>query len=191
MAWPFDALLRTYAALMPVPSSDLNAFQNRIVDAHRRVEIPMLMAYSWDSAGNNAWLPFNAIAADYEYGWECITANAPLVVPVDGLRMDGTGAAIYSFGAKVQSAGVSTLTMAVYEVTTQMGFAAVAPTIGAAISTDAAAGGAGAWDVLTVLPGAPYYLDSGKRLVLVFDNATAGDRVAAIEAVVEPITPTP
>ncbi len=181
MAWPIDAILRTYAALSQVFSDDLNAIQNRIVDLHRERAVPIVWAAK-EATGTLGWT-FDTAQA--EYGHICVTAASTLV----GLINLPNGAKLKSVSVKVRNDGAASMVGNLYEVDHKIGNSTTAPAKGSTLATDAAAGSA-AWDVIVLNP-TDHEVADYTQLIVEITAASADDMVAAGYAVYEPITPTP
>jgi hypothetical protein len=180
MAWPIDAIIRTYAALSQVFSNDLNELQKRIVDLHRSRIVPITLANAKGGAGE-----WNFDTDAPEFGWTCVTGAQPLVIPIP----IPDGAKLKSVRVKVRNNAAASMVGDLYEITHSIEAAAVAPTIGASLANDTAAG-AGAWDTLR-LDLADQEMVDYRQIVCVISSPTASDSVAAVYATYEPITPTP
>jgi hypothetical protein len=182
MAWPIDAIIRTYGALSQIFSSDLNAIQNRIVDLHRVRIVPISTGLPKAPAGVLEW-SFDSVQP--EYGWTCITAGGALQFPIP----IPDGAKLMAVRVKVRNDGAATLVANLYEIDHKIGAATTAPTIGGSLANDVSAG-AGTWDTL-LLDLADQEMVDYRQVVVELTAASVGDQVAAVYATYEPITPTP
>jgi len=182
MAWPIDAILRTYGALSQVFSADLNDIQNRIVDLHRTRIVPISTGLPKAPLGVLEW----SFDSDQpEFGWTCITAGGDLQFPIpipDGCKLKAVR-------VKVRNNAAASLVADLYEIDHKIEAATTAPTIGGSLANDVSAGGA-AWDTL-LLDLADQEMVDYRQVVVELTAASAGDQVAAVYATYEPITPTP
>jgi len=182
MAWPIDAIIRTYGALSQVFSSDLNAIQNRIVDLHRPRIVPITAATPEAPLGVWGWVFDNVVPVN---GWMCVTVASPLVI---GIPIPD-GAKLKKVQIKVYSSGAASIEAHLYELDHKIEAATTAPVNGSSLAYDAAAGSA-AWDTLLLDLTDQEMVDYCQIIVRV-TTPSPGDQVAAVYATYEPITPTP
>jgi hypothetical protein len=87
--WPFDAKNVVYGVNVPVPSSNLNAIQDRIVDAHRiRNKVIFNAAPNLSGASPTAIPGWFCIGGGHGGGvvqpsWRCQDAASGLVIPIE------------------------------------------------------------------------------------------------------------
>lgn len=183
MAWPINAIIRTYAALSQVFSDDLNEIQNRIVDLHRPRLLPITQACIKEDAGGIGEWYFDTDAP--ETGWTCVVTNGVLVLPIE----IPDGAELQAVYVKVKNDSTASMVADLYEINHNIEAATTAPAKGSSLATDSAAG-SGAWDTLTLDLTDQEMVDY-RQVIVEITAATASDFVAAVYALYQPITPTP
>lgn len=186
MAWPLDAVSRTYGSLQPVESADLNDWQARIVDTHRlRRHIVLVAGEALSNAGwQLSWSPFDGIR------WSSVSgsANMAFQAPV------GTSGRVKSIRVKCYMPDANVPSISLYRMTHQMSVAAGVPShaqIGASASP--AWGGVGAWDVVS-WGGLDELVDEDESIYVVVLGAVAwaaAHLIAGVEFEIQPLTPTP
>ncbi|HHE72640.1 MAG TPA: hypothetical protein ENL34_10220 [Chloroflexi bacterium] len=186
MTWPIDALLRTYTSKMQIPSADLNNFQQRIVDLHAPRIIPVTRALIKDyvTGGTDVALQWQYDTADLTLGWTCRSNADPIIFPIPIVD----GAVLATVYVKVYNSAAATLTAHAYEIDHKVEAATTVPAKSASLANDAAAG-ATAWD--TMVLSIDQVMAAYRQIVIEVDAATVNDRVAAVYAAYQPITPTP
>jgi hypothetical protein len=181
MAFPYDALLRTYGALQQVLSADLNAMQQATVDlCYRKTRMFYdLIApdAAWKFVGASGYLDWVAQATGTSY---------PAVVPFsfpENVR-------IYAVKVKVYVAsGVGLGVDLHWQDNNIEDNPTVGPSWGTADASDAPTGTG--WSVRTLTPSAsPHTLGADECGLVLLTDPDVNDEFAAIQVDYEPITAT-
>ncbi len=197
MAWPYDAKDVTYAANSEVPSTNLNAIQERIVDLYEDYTIVQVEAESeHDGVGHPYWV---IDPANPEEGYGKNVGSGASI---------GSGDLYFFIKARVgfvlkearikyyngHATNASTLQFNIYKPDLNFDISANGPSLGAALSTSAQYGNLKETWATVAVTGLTITVAAGETIVLVhsgmMSHATDGssDRVAGVQLTVQPLT---
>jgi hypothetical protein len=187
MAWPLDARLTDYAALVQVKSADLNAIQDAIINVHRARELAVINAIPGSLAAAAEHGGWHIDPANPEQGWVCDEAGVDLTFPLD-LPSD---ALLLKVGVKYYNAQVGAVkpTGHVYHFNPEFSVSANAPTLIGDLGdfTAAADINATSWGFRVCTLGTPTSPSTAK-ICVAFINAGAGDKIAGLLIQFQPHT---
>ena len=187
MVWPYDAIDNTYGALDPVLSANLNQIQNRVVDLHRDYEVIYMEAMTQLNAG----MTWSIVKTQEQSGWQARIGAEPIYF----MCRHQTGGILESVQVKYFNNGGAPVTpdVVLFRVTPNFTVTAGNPSK-TTEGTSVTVVGAGAWNVCTI-SGLSLTLSNDQRwLVAVGHGAqapAAGDSVAGVRLIIQPLTATP
>lgn len=190
MAWPYDAIYKTFAALNIVASTFLNALQNRIVDCHRRRDAIHLNFITAGTAGAADW------EGDTALGFvtaKCVGSLTSLWIPISHLWASSTnGARIYAVKIKVYEGGAAAISGLLNTQDINVSVAGGAPAFATVTGATGSSGGVGSvYDVITLTPtSSPYQVAAETAVFVQVQPATVNDVVVGVEVDYEPLTAT-
>lgn len=196
MAWPYDAKYVIAAAGAMIPSALANAEQDRIVDLHRERYLISTVAFSVEyldkpPASAQDYFGWFLNGAAGHYFWTCRDAASRLVFPILIPNIDVNGAVVREVEVKCYSTAASTMTSILYTSDLNFDSPAVVPVVGTNQANDAAAGGAGTYDVMVLTPAADILLTNDLHAWVEVANATVADSTIGIRTRYYPLTATP
>lgn len=169
MAWPYDALLQSFSALTPVPSSVLNGIQTQINNIAGSHIVSLLNGIPAVAGG---WIHSGTLPE----GWERAAGGGNLIIPIP-LR---EGAVVSQVEVKIEGTAAGAWSIILSDSEINWDSAATAPAAATVIDSAAPNPGA-AWAVTTLSGGSlPRTLAADKRMWLQITAPFAGDHVAGV-----------